>query len=30
MIKSMNEEGIVFSLGNPDPEILPPDALEHE
>ncbi|HEX6562538.1 MAG TPA: NADP-dependent malic enzyme [Nitrososphaera sp.] len=27
MIKTMNRDAIVFALSNPDPEILPPDAL---
>lgn len=27
MIVSMNQDAIVFSLSNPDPEIMPPDAL---
>jgi malate dehydrogenase (oxaloacetate-decarboxylating) len=28
MVQSMNSNPIVFALSNPDPEILPPDALE--
>jgi malate dehydrogenase (oxaloacetate-decarboxylating) len=28
MIQSMNSRPIIFALSNPDPEILPPDALE--
>jgi len=28
MVKSMNTDAIVFALSNPQPEILPPDALE--
>ena len=28
MIQTMNPDPIVFGLSNPDPEILPPDALE--
>ena len=28
MIQSMNHDAIVFALSNPDPEILPPDALQ--
>jgi malate dehydrogenase (oxaloacetate-decarboxylating) len=28
MIQSMNNDAIVFALTNPDPEILPPEALE--
>jgi malate dehydrogenase (oxaloacetate-decarboxylating) len=28
MIRTMNQEAIVFALSNPDPEILPPAALE--
>jgi malate dehydrogenase (oxaloacetate-decarboxylating) len=27
MIRTMNDEAIVFALSNPDPEILPPEAL---
>jgi malate dehydrogenase (oxaloacetate-decarboxylating) len=26
MIKSMNQDAVIFALSNPDPEILPPDA----
>ena len=28
MVKSMNQDAIIFALSNPDPEILPPDALK--
>jgi len=28
MVKSMNESAIIFAMANPDPEILPSDALE--
>jgi malate dehydrogenase (oxaloacetate-decarboxylating) len=28
MVKSMNQNAIIFALSNPDPEILPSDALE--
>ena len=28
MVQSMNSSPIIFALSNPDPEILPPDALE--
>ena len=28
MVRSMNHDAIVFALSNPDPEILPPDALQ--
>ena len=28
MVKSMNHDAIIFALSNPDPEILPPDALK--
>ena len=28
MIQSMNHDAIVFGLSNPDPEILPSDALK--
>ncbi len=28
MIQSMNRDAIVFALSNPDPEILPSDALQ--
>jgi malate dehydrogenase (oxaloacetate-decarboxylating) len=28
MVKSMNRDAIIFALSNPDPEILPPDALK--
>ena len=28
MVQSMNSNPIVFALSNPDPEILPSDALE--
>ena len=28
MIQSMNDDAIVFGLSNPDPEILPPDAIK--
>jgi malate dehydrogenase (oxaloacetate-decarboxylating) len=28
MVKSMNHDAIIFALSNPDPEILPSDALE--
>ncbi|MEO9362614.1 MAG: malic enzyme-like NAD(P)-binding protein, partial [Nitrososphaera sp.] len=27
MVRTMNRDAIVFALSNPDPEILPPDAL---
>ncbi|MDN5844868.1 MAG: NADP-dependent malic enzyme [Candidatus Nitrosocosmicus sp.] len=27
MVNSMNQDAIIFALSNPDPEILPPDAL---
>jgi malate dehydrogenase (oxaloacetate-decarboxylating) len=27
MVKSMSQDAIIFALSNPDPEILPPDAL---
>ncbi|MER5175723.1 MAG: NADP-dependent malic enzyme [Candidatus Nitrosocosmicus sp.] len=28
MVQSMNRDSIIFALSNPDPEILPPDAVE--
>jgi malate dehydrogenase (oxaloacetate-decarboxylating) len=28
MVKSMNKDSIIFALSNPDPEIVPPDALK--
>ena len=28
MVKSMNQDAIIFALSNPDPEILPRDALK--
>ena len=28
MVNSMNKDAIIFALSNPDPEILPPDALK--
>jgi malate dehydrogenase (oxaloacetate-decarboxylating) len=28
MVKSMNQDAIIFALSNPDPEMLPPDALK--
>ena len=28
MVQSMNRDAIVFALSNPDPEILPPDAIQ--
>jgi malate dehydrogenase (oxaloacetate-decarboxylating) len=28
MVKSMNQDAVIFALSNPDPEILPPDALK--
>jgi malate dehydrogenase (oxaloacetate-decarboxylating) len=28
MVNSMNQDAIIFALSNPDPEILPPDALK--
>jgi malate dehydrogenase (oxaloacetate-decarboxylating) len=28
MVQSMNQDAIVFALSNPDPEILPPDAIQ--
>jgi malate dehydrogenase (oxaloacetate-decarboxylating) len=28
MVQSMNHDAIVFALSNPDPEILPPDAIQ--
>ena len=28
MVESMNQDAVIFALSNPDPEILPPDALK--
>lgn len=28
MVKSMSQDAIIFALSNPDPEIIPPDALK--
>lgn len=28
MVESMNQDSVIFALSNPDPEILPPDALK--
>jgi malate dehydrogenase (oxaloacetate-decarboxylating) len=28
MVKSMNQDAVIFALSNPDPEMLPPDALK--